>query len=837
MEQRGHVGIPLRPSVLTGIFFFLSVAAVFSPAAAQSSLKSRRDINVGKQPVGAIAVDFDGDGFLDIVTVDQQSDALGMIKGFGDGTFRRIAALPTGSLPSGTAFADANNDGFPDLITSNLRSQDIAVNLGSGGGSFAPTLSTSIFPITPSGLAVGDWNGDGALDVAVVSASLGSLAILTGYGNGTFGAPVQYTTGSSPRQVITADFNRDAWADLAVVNNLSNTIQVFRGNGAGQFTLNTTLATGMAPQGMTVADFNSDGNLDIVVCNHTSDTVYVYLGNSSGGFGAPSSISPGFGPRATVATDFNKDGKTDFVVTLSKVSGVGQATLYLGNGAGGFTAQPLVNTGPAPNTAAVGDFNLDENMDVVTVNVTSNTISVLENTGGAFLRGAKVPLANGSFPQGVAAADLNRDGKPDVASANQSSNTVSVFYGDGLGGFPTAGPNPATGTTPYSIVAEDFNRDGIVDLATANNGNDTVSYLANSGSSFNRTNFSTGCTGTVSVATGDISGDLLADLAVVCETSNQLCTRRGTGGSGPSAFGNSVCTSLAGSPAEVVLGHFSPDAFEDAAIVFSQLNTAVIALANGVGGVSGTPVSYPVGAGPRGVARGDLDGDGDLDLAVANTGASSITVILLGGPPVPSIEVPVGLSPSALALADFNLDGKLDVAVGNTDGNNVTLLLGDGTGRFTDAGNYGTRDLPVGLGVADFNLDGKPDLAVADSFSDTLTILLNQSISGDPMQMVSMIGGSQTVMRWGLLPGAAFDVIRGRIPSIHPGPGGVDLGAVVCLANDIANADTANYPDTVDPAENEVFFYLVRPVTGGVPGDYTVSSDGRVGVPSSGGCP
>src|SRR3989338_4733744 len=109
MEQRGHVGIPLRPSVLTGIFFFLSVAAVFSPAAAQSSLKSRRDINVGKQPVGAIAVDFDGDG-------------------------------------------------FPDLITSTLRSQDIAVNLGSGGGSFAPTLSTSIFPITPSGLAVGDWN-------------------------------------------------------------------------------------------------------------------------------------------------------------------------------------------------------------------------------------------------------------------------------------------------------------------------------------------------------------------------------------------------------------------------------------------------------------------------------------------------------------------------------------------------------------------------------------------------------------------------------------------------------------------------------------------------------
>ncbi|HEV8701139.1 MAG TPA: VCBS repeat-containing protein [Candidatus Polarisedimenticolia bacterium] len=838
MERRGHEGNFLRPWVSTITALLLAVGAVPTPAFAQGSLKSRRDIGVGRQPVGAIAVDFDGDVLLDIVTVDQQSDGIGLLKGFGDGTFEKLLELPTGSLPSGTAFADTNGDTFPDLITCNLRSQDISVNLGDGNGNFAPAINTSIFPITPSGLAVGDWNGDGKVDVAIASGALGVLAIVLGDGTGHFGAPLEYTTAANPKQVVTADFNHDTRADLAVVNNGSNAIQIWRGAGNGQFTLNATLTTGTAPQGMTVADFNGDGNSDIVVCNFTADTLSVFLGNAAGGFGSPSTLSPGFGPRGTVAADFNNDLKTDFLVTLSKVSGVGQAVLYLGNGAGGFSAQPLVNTGPAPNTAAVGDFNLDGQMDAVTVNLTANTISVLQNTtGSSFLLGAKVALPVGSFPQGVAAADLNRDGKADVASANQSSNTVTTYLGDGLGGFPTAGPSAATGTTPYSIVADDFNRDGIPDLATANNAGDSVSYLANNGTSLSRTNFTTGCIGTVALASGDISGDLFPDLAVVCETSNQMCTRRGTGASGPSAFGNSVCTTLASKPSDIVLGHLNTDAFQDAAIAFSLTNTCAVAIADGVGGVSGTPVSYPVGPTPMGIASGDVDGDGDLDLVVANTGAGSITIVLRGAPPPPSIEVQVGLSPVALAVADFNLDGRLDVAVGNADANNVTLLLGDGTGHFTDAGSYGTRDLPVGLAVADFNQDSKPDIAVADSFSDTLTILLNQSVSGDPLQVIDVIGGSQTVVRWGLKPGALFDVIRGRTPSIHPAGGGVDLGPVVCLANDIADSDTANYPDTIDPGPNDVFFYLVRPIVGGVPGSYTVSTDGRIGTPSSGGCP
>src|SRR5439155_20516744 len=112
----------------------------------------------------------------------------------------------------------------------------------------------------------------------------------------------------------------------------------------------------------------------------------------------------------------------------------------------------------------------------------------------------------------------------------------------------------------------------------------------------------------------------------------------------------------------------------------------------------------------------------------------------------------------------------------------------------------------------------------------------NQSITGDPLQWVSMFGGERNVFRWGMVPGAVYDVIRGSINLIVPQSDHVDLGPVVCVANDIIETDTTNSPDDVNPAEDQVFFYLVRSVVGGVPGSYTVASNGKLGLPSSGDC-
>src|SRR5213593_2142461 len=68
--------------------FCVASLLVASAATAQSSLKSRRDYAVGEQPITGVVADYDGDGLLDLVTVNRSTNDLSLLKGFGDGTFR-----------------------------------------------------------------------------------------------------------------------------------------------------------------------------------------------------------------------------------------------------------------------------------------------------------------------------------------------------------------------------------------------------------------------------------------------------------------------------------------------------------------------------------------------------------------------------------------------------------------------------------------------------------------------------------------------------------------------------------------------------------------------------
>jgi hypothetical protein len=130
------------------------------------------------------------------------------------------------------------------------------------------------------------------------------------------------------------------------------------------------------------------------------------------------------------------------------------------------------------------------------------------------------------------------------------------------------------------------------------------------------------------------------------------------------------------------------------------------------------------------VAVGDFNLDGKPDLATANGGSHTVTILLGTGTgnftATASPEV-VDTTPSWVAVGDFNLDGKPDLVTANAFSNNVTILLGDGTGYFYPAVAspevVGTR--PQSVAVGDFNLDGKPDLATANAGSNNVTILLN----------------------------------------------------------------------------------------------------------------
>lgn len=153
--------------------------------------------------------------------------------------------------------------------------------------------------------------------------------------------------------------------------------------------------------------------------------------------------------------------------------------------------------------------------------------------------------------------------------------------------------------------------------------------------------------------------------------------------------------------------------------------------------------STAIGSGPKAMAVGDFNGDGKLDLAVANNcyGFSDCnvnwpgTVSILLGDGAGNFTLTSTVStgewswPTSIAVGDFNGDGKLDLAITDWSQDTVSILLGDGTGNFTLAsrpgtGNYCTEFVAAG----DFNGDGKLDLAVANSGATnspgTVSILL-----------------------------------------------------------------------------------------------------------------
>src|SRR5205085_10762080 len=113
--------------------------------------------------------------------------------------------------------------------------------------------------------------------------------------------------------------------------------------------------------------------------------------------------------------------------------------VMLGNGNGTCqaaptysTVDPLLGFGRDPAAVAVGDFNGDGKLDIVTADKTDNTVSLLLGNGdGTFQAAHAITLHNATFPTALAVGDFNGDGKLDIATLNEGANDVSLLLGNG----------------------------------------------------------------------------------------------------------------------------------------------------------------------------------------------------------------------------------------------------------------------------------------------------------------------------------------------------------------------------------------------------------------------
>jgi hypothetical protein len=194
---------------------------------------------------------------------------------------------------------------------------------------------------------------------------------------------------------------------------------------------------------------------------------------------------------------------------------------------------------------------------------------------------------------------------------------------------------------------------------------------------------------------------------------------------GDPLFNPAVTYSVGDQPNSVAVGDLDGDNNLDLVVANEGDNEVSVLLGNGDGTFQGA-VQYAGGTRCTSVAVGDLDGDNNLDLAVANEGSANVSVLIGYGDGTfePAVNYSSGPTPSSVAVGDLDGDNALDLVVANWNGHNVSVLLGDGDGTFQGAVNYSVGDNPSSLAIGDLDADNDLDVAVANQYSYDVSVLL-----------------------------------------------------------------------------------------------------------------
>ena len=298
-------------------------------------------------------------------------------------------------------------------------------------------------------------------------------------------------------------------------------------------------------------------------------------------------------------------------------------------------------------------------------------------------------------------------------TANRSGGTVSILRNDGTGGFVLAVPSPVVGGNPTGVAVLQVDDNPRPDIVTSNPGYQSVDLLLDDGAGgFQAATHHTVLMGPQAVVPVDADADGRLDVAVPCKTSDV------------------VAVLIARPPGPPVLS---------------------------------AAVRYTVGSQPVAAVAVDLDGVNGLDLAVANQGDSTVSILLNNGPGTFTsfgVPRPVRSGPRAIVAGDFDRDGIQDLAVSSNVTNEVSLLRGTGGGTFATVAWFDAGSGPDGLVAADVDGDGDLDLLVCNNVvNGTVTFLRNTSSVGSisfVLDSTFAVGPDPTAIFAGHLNGDAF---------------------------------------------------------------------------------
>ncbi len=229
-------------------------------------------------PESIISADFNGDGKADLATANSYGNgSVSILLGDGTGHFGAATSYNmVGDYPIFIISSDFNGDGKIDLATVNNTSNNVSILLGNGSGGFGNATNFAVGN-NPFSIVSNDFNGDGKIDLAVTCNAASKVSLLLGDGAGNFGAAISIPTGIDPFSITSADFNADGKADLAVTGQISSAIYILLGDGLGSFATGINFSVGNQPRSIIYGDFNGDGKIDLATTNEFDNNVSILL--------------------------------------------------------------------------------------------------------------------------------------------------------------------------------------------------------------------------------------------------------------------------------------------------------------------------------------------------------------------------------------------------------------------------------------------------------------------------------------------------------------------------------------------------------------------------------
>jgi hypothetical protein len=647
--------------------------------------------------------DVDGDGDLDLLLGNEYQDRLYLNDGSGDftdATAQTPFTLDYAEATLSMALADLDADGDLDIVLGNYEQDRLYLN--DGTGHFTDATPQMPGDSLTFAIAIGDVDQDGDPDLVLGDYGPNRLYLNDGTAHFTDASAQLPLEGDQAFALVLGDVDGDGDLDLVCGNLISD--RLYLNDGTGHF---TDASDDLPPdpaetRALGFGDVNGDGSPDLVLGDARRQS-RLYLNDGAGFFHDATDQLPqgAFWTSALVLADVDGDRDLDLILGNSSNCNCdwGQDFLFLNDGSGHFTDV----TGQVPADAdytvdlALGDVDGDGDLDLVTGNDGQSRLYL--NDGAGHLTDATDRLPEGTYStRSIVLGDVDRDGDLDLVVGNAYNQRDRLYLNDGSGFFTDASAQlPSISDPTTSLVLGDVDGDGDNDLVVGNYRAQKRLYLNDGAGRFSdgTAQLPVDVYSTNSLALGDVDGDGDLDLVLgnsgLCGTYNQW------------QFYDHCFESQDRLYLNDGHGHFTDATW---LLPTDRDDTAQLLLQ-------------------------DVDGDGDLDLVIANYGSPMRLYENDGAgyfSDATSHLPPQAMCDQGIALGDLDGDGTPDLVWRQPDDRTGFLYsqgfffsgqyrfaLNDGSGHFTSTAWQPAHDPenPRRIALGDLDGDGDLDVVIA----------------------------------------------------------------------------------------------------------------------------